>query len=87
MIQTKLIDFAHSHIHLSSALHSNPNLPLAVSRTSFSKFLPPWPQFMPHPGGRGYKELSFTLDNRKNLQSPQCSFWSQYVPALITSTG
>uniref|UniRef100_A0A671QW17 Thyroglobulin n=1 Tax=Sinocyclocheilus anshuiensis TaxID=1608454 RepID=A0A671QW17_9TELE len=64
----------------------NPNLPLAASRTSFSKFLPPWPQFMPHPGGRGYKELSFTLNNRKNLQSPQCSFWSQYVPALITST-
>uniref|UniRef100_A0A8C1WJ37 Thyroglobulin n=1 Tax=Cyprinus carpio TaxID=7962 RepID=A0A8C1WJ37_CYPCA len=57
----------------------NPNLPLAASRTSFSKFLPPWPQFMPHQGGRGYKELSFTLSNRKNLQSPQCSFWSQYV--------
>uniref|UniRef100_A0A8C1WGC4 Thyroglobulin n=1 Tax=Cyprinus carpio TaxID=7962 RepID=A0A8C1WGC4_CYPCA len=65
----------------------NPNLPLAASRTSFSKFLPPWPQFMPHQGGRGYKELSFTLSNRKNLQSPQCSFWSQYVPTLITSTG
>ncbi|XP_042628676.1 thyroglobulin isoform X1 [Cyprinus carpio] len=64
----------------------NPNLPLAASRTSFSKFLPPWPQFMPHQGGRGYKELSFTLSNRKNLQSPQCSFWSQYVPTLITST-
>uniref|UniRef100_A0A673G072 Thyroglobulin n=1 Tax=Sinocyclocheilus rhinocerous TaxID=307959 RepID=A0A673G072_9TELE len=64
----------------------NPNLPLAASRTSFSKFLPPWPQFMPHPGGRGYKELSFTLNNRKNLKSSQCSFWSQYVPALITST-
>ncbi|XP_067250747.1 thyroglobulin [Chanodichthys erythropterus] len=64
----------------------NPNLPLATSRTSFSKLLPPWPQFMPHPGGRGYKELSFTLSNRKNLQSPQCSFWSQYVPALTTST-
>uniref|UniRef100_A0A672JXK0 Carboxylesterase type B domain-containing protein n=1 Tax=Sinocyclocheilus grahami TaxID=75366 RepID=A0A672JXK0_SINGR len=64
----------------------NPNLSLAAS-TSFSKFLPPWPQFMPHPGGWGYKELSFTLNNRKNLQSPQCSFWSQYVPALITSTG
>ncbi|XP_050987427.1 thyroglobulin isoform X2 [Labeo rohita] len=64
----------------------NPNLPLAASRTSFSKFLPPWPQFIPHPDGRGYKELSFTLNNRKNLQSPQCSFWSQYVPALITST-
>ncbi|XP_051574507.1 thyroglobulin-like [Myxocyprinus asiaticus] len=64
----------------------NPNLPLAVSRTSFSKFLPPWPQFMPHSGGRGYKELSLMLSNRKNLQSPQCSFWSQYVRALITST-
>lgn len=64
----------------------NPNLPLAASRTSFSKFLPPWPQFMAHQGGRGYKELSFTLSNRKNLQSPQCSFWSQYVPTLSTST-
>ncbi|XP_039536126.1 thyroglobulin [Pimephales promelas] len=64
----------------------NPNLPLATSRTSFSKLLPPWPQFIPQPGGRGYKELSFTLSNRKNLQSPQCSFWSQYVLALISST-
>ncbi|XP_056618676.1 thyroglobulin [Triplophysa dalaica] len=64
----------------------NPNLPLAASRTSFSKFLPPWPQFMSHPGGRGYKEMSSTLNNHKNLQNPQCSFWSQYVPALMTST-
>uniref|UniRef100_A0A9J8CJN4 Carboxylesterase type B domain-containing protein n=1 Tax=Cyprinus carpio carpio TaxID=630221 RepID=A0A9J8CJN4_CYPCA len=64
----------HSSIHLSSAFHCHPNQPLAASRTSFSKFLPPWHQFMSHPGGRGYKQL------------PQCSFWSQYVPALITST-
>ncbi|KAI7806524.1 putative thyroglobulin [Triplophysa rosa] len=64
----------------------NPNLPLAASRTSFSTFLPPWPQFMSHPGGRGYKEMSSTLSNRKDLQNPQCSFWSQYVPALMTST-
>lgn len=77
----------HWPVNLSSALHRNPNLPLATSRTSFSKLLPPWPQFMPHAGGRGYKELSFTLSNRKNLQSPQCSFWSQYVLALISSTG
>nr|XP_055066345.1 thyroglobulin isoform X1 [Misgurnus anguillicaudatus] len=64
----------------------NPNLPLAASRTSFSKFLPPWPQFMPYSGGRGFKEMSVMLGNRKNLQTPQCSFWSQYVPALIKST-
>ncbi|XP_056331806.1 thyroglobulin [Danio aesculapii] len=64
----------------------NPNLPLAASRTSFGKFLPPWPQFMPHVSGRAYKELSSTLVNRKNLQRSQCSFWSQYVPALTSAT-
>uniref|UniRef100_A0A8C1QQ34 Carboxylesterase type B domain-containing protein n=1 Tax=Cyprinus carpio TaxID=7962 RepID=A0A8C1QQ34_CYPCA len=52
-------------IHLSSAFHCHPNQPLAASRTSFSKFLPPWHQFMSHPGGRGYKQLSFTLNNRR----------------------
>ncbi|XP_022529282.2 thyroglobulin [Astyanax mexicanus] len=65
----------------------NPNLPVSVSTTSFGEVLPPWPQFLPHPNGQSYKELSPSLSNRKSLQSAQCSFWSQYVPALSASTG
>uniref|UniRef100_A0A8B9L828 Thyroglobulin n=1 Tax=Astyanax mexicanus TaxID=7994 RepID=A0A8B9L828_ASTMX len=65
----------------------NPNLPVSVSTTSFGEVLPPWPQFLPHPNGQSYKELSPSLSNRNSLQSAQCSFWSQYVPALSASTG
>lgn len=79
----------HSSIHLSSAFHCHPNQPLAASRTSFSKFLPPWPQFIPHPGGRGYKQLSFTLKNRRTsrvLSVPSglnmCQLWS---PLLVST--
>uniref|UniRef100_A0A8B9L637 Thyroglobulin n=1 Tax=Astyanax mexicanus TaxID=7994 RepID=A0A8B9L637_ASTMX len=64
----------------------NPNLPVSVSTTSFGEVLPPWPQFLPHPNGQSYKELSPSLSNRNSLQSAQCSFWSQYVPALSAST-
>ncbi|TRY66912.1 hypothetical protein DNTS_017010 [Danionella cerebrum] len=64
----------------------NPNFPLAVSRTSFGKFLPPWPQFLPQSGRAVYKELSSTLQNRIDLQRLQCSFWSQYVSTLSSST-
>ncbi|XP_053089784.1 thyroglobulin isoform X2 [Pangasianodon hypophthalmus] len=65
----------------------NPNLPLSMSGASFSELLPPWPQFLPHPNGQNYKELSPTLSNHKSLQAHQCSFWSQYVPVLSSSTG
>ncbi|KAI4893269.1 hypothetical protein NFI96_019669 [Prochilodus magdalenae] len=65
----------------------NPNPPLSVSTTSLGEVLPPWPQFLPHPNGQNYKELSPSLSNRKSLQAAQCSFWSQYVPALSASTG
>ncbi|KAG7335970.1 hypothetical protein KOW79_000663 [Hemibagrus wyckioides] len=65
----------------------NPNLPLSVSGASFSELLPPWPQFLPHPNGQNYKELSPTLSNHKSLQANECSFWSQYVPVLSSSTG
>ncbi|XP_066538378.1 thyroglobulin [Hoplias malabaricus] len=65
----------------------NPNLPVSVSTTSFTEVLPPWPQFLPHPNGQNYKELSPRLSNRKSLQTAQCSFWSQYVPTLSASTG
>ncbi|KAI5618222.1 thyroglobulin precursor, partial [Silurus asotus] len=65
----------------------NPNVPLSVSGVSFSELLPPWPQFLPHPNGQNYKELSPTLSNHKSLQALQCSFWSQYVPVLNSSTG
>ncbi|GAA6103648.1 thyroglobulin [Tachysurus ichikawai] len=65
----------------------NPNLPLSVSGVSFSELLPPWPQFLPHPNGQNYKELSSSLSNLKNLQAHQCSFWSQYVPVLSSTTG
>ncbi|KAL7887493.1 hypothetical protein AOLI_G00052140 [Acnodon oligacanthus] len=64
-----------------------PNLPLSVSKTSLGEVLPPWPQFLPHPSGQNYKELSPSLSNRKSLQTAQCSFWSQYVPVLSASTG
>uniref|UniRef100_A0AAR2LP25 Carboxylesterase type B domain-containing protein n=1 Tax=Pygocentrus nattereri TaxID=42514 RepID=A0AAR2LP25_PYGNA len=51
-----------------------------------SSVLPPWPQFLPHPSGQNYKELSPSLSNRKSLRTAQCSFWSQYVPILSAST-
>lgn len=70
-----------------NSLCRNPNLPLSVSGVSFSELLPPWPQFLPHPDGQNYKELSPTLSNHKSLQARQCSFWSQYVPVLSSSTG
>lgn len=70
-----------------NSLCRNPNLPLSVSGASFSELLPPWPQFLPHPNGQNYKELSPTLSNHKSLQANQCSFWSQYVPVLSSSTG
>ncbi|XP_062847631.1 thyroglobulin [Trichomycterus rosablanca] len=65
----------------------NPNLPSSVSAASFGELLPPWSQFLPHPNGQNYKELMPNLINRKSLQADQCSFWSQYVPALSASTG
>ncbi|XP_017568638.2 thyroglobulin [Pygocentrus nattereri] len=64
-----------------------PNLPLSVSTMSLGEVLPPWPQFLPHPSGQNYKELSPSLSNRKSLRTAQCSFWSQYVPILSASTG
>lgn len=74
-------------LFLFITLSRNPNRPLSVSGVSFSELLPPWPQFLPHPNGQNYKELSPTLNNHKSLQANQCSFWSQYVPVLNSSTG
>ncbi|KAL7874233.1 hypothetical protein SRHO_G00052030 [Serrasalmus rhombeus] len=75
------------HLPDYMAQSRTPNLPLSVSTMSLGEVLPPWPQFLPHPSGQNYKELSPSLSNRKSLRTAQCSFWSQYVPILSASTG
>ncbi|KAG7469781.1 hypothetical protein MATL_G00132460 [Megalops atlanticus] len=64
----------------------NPNHPHSFSQASFSETLPPWPRFLPQPAGDNYKELDKALSNRKGLRRAECSFWSDYVPALTAST-
>ncbi|KAG9345005.1 hypothetical protein JZ751_009545, partial [Albula glossodonta] len=64
----------------------NPNHPHTFSQASLSETLPPWPRFLPHPEGDNYKELDTPLSNHKGLKRVECSFWSDYVPALTAST-
>nr|XP_056710635.1 thyroglobulin [Euleptes europaea] len=64
----------------------NPNNPYKFSRKT-TGLASPWPIFQADAGGENYKEFTASLKNRKGLKKAECSFWSDYVKTLKTSTG
>ncbi|XP_059843800.1 thyroglobulin [Hypanus sabinus] len=65
----------------------NPNYPFTFSRKSADETLPLWLNFFDNMDGSNYKEFANSLENKKGLKKAECSFWSDYVPMLQTSTG
>ncbi|NWU90334.1 THYG protein, partial [Upupa epops] len=73
--------------YISNFINSgNPNYPHSFSRR-MSGLMSPWPMYLSNDDGDNYKEFTVSLPTLKGLKKADCSFWSDYVRRLKTSTG
>ncbi|KFR16272.1 Thyroglobulin, partial [Opisthocomus hoazin] len=73
--------------YISNFVNSgNPNYPHSFSRR-MSGVMPLWPMYLPNDDGDNYKEFTVSLPTLKGLKKADCSFWSDYIRRLKTSTG
>ncbi|NXT77064.1 THYG protein, partial [Zapornia atra] len=73
--------------YISNFVNSgNPNYRHSFSRR-MSGVMPPWPMYLPNDDGDNYKEFTISLPTLKGLKKADCSFWSDYISRLKTSTG
>ncbi|XP_056186796.1 thyroglobulin [Falco biarmicus] len=73
--------------YISNFVNSgNPNYPHSFSKR-MSGAMPLWPMYLPNDDGDNYKEFTASLPTRKALKKADCSFWSNYIRRVKTSTG
>uniref|UniRef100_A0A8C4XLI1 Thyroglobulin n=1 Tax=Falco tinnunculus TaxID=100819 RepID=A0A8C4XLI1_FALTI len=72
--------------YISNFVNSgNPNYPHSFSKR-MSGAMPLWPMYLPNDDGDNYKEFTASLPTRKALKKADCSFWSNYIRRVKTST-